>query len=108
MRTVLLGLLGLALAVTVGLGVHLVTRSTISLPVVRLEPAPALAPPAATTKETPTGRTENESVPRTEPQPTAGTGTETGDDNSGRGRGRGRSGGDARSNSGSGGGGGDD
>ena len=35
MRTVLLGLLGLALAVTVGLGVHLLTRSTISLPVVQ-------------------------------------------------------------------------
>ena len=56
MRTLLLGLLGLALAVAVGLGVHLITRSTISLPVVRLEPAPALAPPAATTKETTTGR----------------------------------------------------
>ena len=49
MRTVLLGLLGLVLAVTVGFGVHLLTRGTISLPVVRLEPAPALAPPAATT-----------------------------------------------------------
>ena len=106
MRTVLLGLLGLALAVIVGLGVHLLTRSTISLPVVRLEPAPALAPPAATTKdptdETTTGRTGTgtESEPRTASQPASGTGTETGDDNSGRGRGRGRSGG----NSGSGGG----
>ena len=108
MRTLLLGLLGLALAVTVGLGVHLITRSTISLPVVRLEPSPALAPPAATTKETTTGRTEIESEPRTESQPTAGTGTATGDDNSGRGRGRGRSGGESGSNSGSGGGGDDD
>ncbi len=60
MRTVLLGLLGLVLAVTVGLGVHLVTRSTISLPVVRLEPAPALAPPAATTTDgTTTQRTDD-------------------------------------------------
>jgi hypothetical protein len=50
-RTITLGLLGLVLAVAVGLGVHLVTRETISLPVVRLSPAPALAPPAATTQE---------------------------------------------------------
>ena len=106
MRTMLLGLLGLALAVVVGLGVHLLTRSTISLPVVRLDPAPALAPPAATTKVTTAGRTETEteSEPRTSSQPAAGTGTETGDDDSGRGRGRGRSGG----SSGSGGGGDDD
>ena len=61
MRTVLLGLLGLVLAVTVGLGVHLLTRGTISLPVVRLEPAPALAPPAATTtNRTTSDRTETE------------------------------------------------
>ena len=43
MRTVLLGLLGLALAVAVGLGVHLITRSTISLPVVQLEQPPPVA-----------------------------------------------------------------
>ena len=72
MRTVLLGLLGLALAVTVGLGVHLLTRSTISLPVVRLEPAPALAPPAATTKETTTtARTETEAETATQEPPAA-------------------------------------
>jgi len=101
MRTVLLGLLGLVLAVTVGLGVHLLTRSTISLPVVRLEPAPALAPPAATTKETTTGHTEPEAETTTQESPAAtGASTETGDDNSGRGRGRGGSG----SNSGRGGG----
>jgi uncharacterized membrane protein YgcG len=110
MRTVLLGLLGLVLAVTVGLSVHLVTRSTISLPVVQLEPAPALAPPAATTiDERTTGRTETEaeteSEPENEPTPAApSVQTETDDDNSGRGRGRGRSGGDSGSNSGRGGG----
>ena len=43
MRTVLLGLLGLVLAVAVGFGVHLVTRDTISLPVVRLDAPPAPA-----------------------------------------------------------------
>ena len=55
MRTVLLGLLGLALAVAVGFGVHLVTRSTISLPVVQLEQPPLGA--AATTVTTTTLRT---------------------------------------------------
>ena len=72
MRTVLLGLLGLVLAVTVGLGVHLVTRSTISLPVVQLEPAPALAPPAATTTDRTTterGETETETEARTTQPP---------------------------------------
>jgi hypothetical protein len=59
MRTGLLGLLGLVLAVAVGLGVHVLTRDTISLPVVQLEPAPALAPRAATTtaRRTTTERT---------------------------------------------------
>jgi hypothetical protein len=84
MRTVVLGLLGLALAVAVGFGVHLITRGTISLPAVRLE-QPAPAPPRSTT----THRTTTE------------TGT---DDSSGRGRGRGRSGGDSGGNSGRGGG----
>lgn len=89
MRTVALGLLGLALAVAVGFGVHLITRGTISLPVVRLE-QPA---PATTTQPTTTETTER------------GTTTETGtDDSSGRGRGRGRSGGDSGGNSGPGGG----
>jgi uncharacterized membrane protein YgcG len=84
MRTVVLGLLGLVLAVAVGFGVHLITRGTISLPVVRLE-QPAPAPPLSTT----TQRTTTE------------TGT---DDSSGRGRSRGRSGGDSGGNSGPGGG----
>ncbi len=115
MRTVLLGLLGLVLAVTVGLGVHLVTRSTISLPVVQLEPAPALAPAAATTTvttttgEKTTERTETgdetESVAPAAPAPaTSSQEVETEDDGSGRGRGRGRSGGDGEDNSGKGGG----
>ena len=115
MRTVLLGLLGLVLAVTVGLGVHLITRSTISLPVVQLEPAPALAPPAATTTddtttdETTTGQIETERetnplVPTEQTPATPSIETETDEDNSGRGRGRGRSDGDSGSNSGPGGG----
>ena len=88
MRTAALGLLGLVLAVAVGFGVHLITRGTISLPVVRLEqPAPA-------TTTQPTAETTDR-----------GTTTETGtDDSSGRGRGRGRSGGDSGGNSGPGGG----
>ena len=49
MRTVLLGLLGLALAVAVGFGVHLITRSTISLPVVQLEQPPPVPPRVTTT-----------------------------------------------------------
>ena len=48
MRTAALGLLGLLLAVAVGYGVHLITRDTISLPVVQLEQPALLAPPAAT------------------------------------------------------------
>lgn len=86
MRTVLLGLVGLALAVAVGFGVHFVTRGTISLPVVRLE-QPAPEPPRATTT---TDRTT-----------TATTEVETEDSS---GRGRGRSGGDSGGNSGPGGG----
>ena len=52
MRTAALGLLGLVLAVVVGYGVHLITRGTISLPVVQLEQPAPLAPPAATTHRT--------------------------------------------------------
>jgi len=87
MRTVALGLLGLALAVAVGFGVHLITRATISLPVVRLE-QPA---PATTTQPTTTETTER------------GTSTDAETDDSS-GRGRGRSGGDSGGNSGPGGG----
>ena len=86
MRTVLLGLLGLVLAVAVGFGVHLITRNTISLPVVRLE-QPSPAPPRVTTTQPATTSRETET-----------------DDSSGRGRGRGRSGGDSGGNSGPGGG----
>ena len=80
MRTLLLGALGLVLAVAVGIGIHLVTRDTIALPVVRLEQQGSLAPPrAATTTGATTAGT------------TSGASTETGeDDGSGRGRGRGR------------------
>lgn len=93
MRTVLLGLLGLVLAVAVGFGVHVVTRGTISLPVVQLERGAPLAPSPATTEPATTGGATTE----TEAE------TETDDDGSGRGRGRGRSGGDSGGNSGSGG-----
>ena len=48
-RTVLLGTLGLVLAVATGLAVHLLTRETIALPVVRLEQDAGLAPVRATT-----------------------------------------------------------
>ncbi len=79
-RTLLLGALGLVLAVALGLGVHLLTRDTVANPVVRLESDPGLAPAVATTVVT-TATTADE--------------TET-DDDSGRGRGRnrGRGGGD--------------
>ena len=84
-RTLLLGALGLALAVTLGLGVHVLTRDTVARPVVRLEQGPALAPPATTTTLVTTTR-----APRTdEPETDTTTGTET-DDDSGRGRGRNR------------------
>ncbi len=52
MRTVALGLLGLALAVAVGFGVHLITRGTISLPVVQLEQPRARRPTRLTTQTT--------------------------------------------------------
>jgi uncharacterized membrane protein YgcG len=117
-RTVLLGLLGLVLAVAVGFGVHLVTRSTIALPVVQLEPPRAPATTATTTERTTSERTTTEDAKETEPAgPPVSTEdrerearTETDDDgSSGRGRGRGRSGGDSGGdNSGPGGGGDDD
>ncbi|HUQ22313.1 MAG TPA: hypothetical protein VM049_04800 [Gaiellaceae bacterium] len=95
MRTFLLGLLGLVLSVAVGFGVHLITRGTISLPVVRVEqPAPALPDGAKpTTQRTITATS-------TEHRTTTETGTE---DSSGRGRGRGGSD-DSGGNSGRGGG----
>ena len=93
MRTAALGLIGLVLAVAVGLGVHLITRETISLPVVKLEQPARLAPPAATTvTRTTTAKTETEGTTtednRTETDDDSGSGS------SGKGRGRGRSGGD--------------
>ena len=84
-RTLLLGALGLALAVALGFGVHLLTRDTVANPVVRVERDVPLAPVTTT-------------VVTTAPPTTGGTSTdetETGDDSGrGRGRGRGRSGGD--------------
>ena len=78
-RTLVLGTLGLVLAVALGLGVHLLTRETVANPVVRLERDPGLVP-VVTTVVTTTATTDE---------------MET-DDDSGRGRGRnrGRGGGD--------------
>lgn len=105
-RTILLGLLGLALAAAVGFGVHLVTRSTIALPVVQLEPprAPVATGPTSTdrttearisTEDVGTGRETTSGPVSTAGSPVTTTAVET-EDNSGegRGRGRGRSGGE--------------
>ncbi len=62
-RTVLLGTLGLVLAVATGLAVHLLTRETIALPVVSLEQDAGLAPVRATTA----GRTTTVRVTTTAP-----------------------------------------
>ena len=98
MRTAALGLLGLVLAVAVGYGVHLITRDTISLPVVQLQQPAQLAPPAATsTARTTTAETQTETETETGGTTTEDRGTETEDNSgsgsSGRGRGRGRGGG---------------
>ena len=104
MRTAALGLLGLLLAVVVGYGVHLVTRETISLPVVQLEQPALLAPPGATSAARTT--TAKTTTAKTTTAKTATTGTtiedrggtrtddNSGSGSSGKGRGRGRSGGD--------------
>ena len=113
-RTLLLGALGLVLAVATGLAVHLLTRETIALPVVRLEQDAGLAP-APTTTATIHRRTSTERVTTTAPATTrppatpapAATPTDdeteteaetednsgSGSDGSGQGRGRGRGGG---------------
>ena len=93
MRTAALGLIGLVLAVAVGFGVHLITRDTISLPVVQLGQPEQLAPPAATTvTRTRTAKTETDATTtedhRTETDDNSGSGS------SGKGRGRGRGGSD--------------
>ncbi len=95
MRTVVLGLLGLVLAAAIGVGIHLVTRETIALPVVRLEQGAQLAPTTAT--ETTTGTTtteiETETENETKTDDNSGSGSDnsgSGSDDSGRGRGRGR------------------
>lgn len=88
-RTLVLGALGLALAVVLGLGVHLLTRDTVARPVVRLEQGPALAPPVTTTTTTVASTARSTTIDEAE--------TETDDDDDsgrGRGRGRGRGGGD--------------
>jgi hypothetical protein len=79
-RTVVLAALGLALAVVLGLGVHVLTRDTVARPVVRLEQGPSLAPATTTTvvTTTTTGETETDETESED------------DDGSGRGRGRNR------------------
>lgn len=99
-RVVALGLLGLVLAVAVGLGIHGLTRDTIALPVVRLEQGSSLAPPAARARSTPpatTGATTKGATTTGGTTRTTGETedrTETDDSDSGRGRGRGRGGDD--------------
>ncbi len=119
MRTLLLGALGLVLAVATGLAVHLVTRETISLPVVKLEQGGGLAPATAHRRATPTRaatttrattaspaatttRAKAVTTTRSVPAGTSGDRSPETEDNSGpgsansgpgRGRGRGRSGG---------------
>ena len=51
-QLLLLGALGLVLAVATGLAVHLLTRETIALPVVKLETGDGLAPAAARERTT--------------------------------------------------------
>jgi hypothetical protein len=85
-RTLVLGLLGLAAAIAIGVGIHLVTRDTIALPVVRLEQGASLVPRTASTT----------TVTQPRGTSTTTTGTATDEDGSGRGRGhnRGRGGDD--------------
>jgi hypothetical protein len=105
-RLLALGLLGLVLAVAVGLGIHAVTRETIALPVVRLEQGASLAPPTArvsvptarTRRSTSDATTTTTAPAPTGPATTASTETtgedDSGSSGSGRGRGRGRGGDD--------------
>ena len=114
-RTLLLGALGLVLAVATGLGVHLLTRDTIALPVVKLEQDAGLAPtsarrPPRTRSVPPTAQTSSArrtTAAATTARPVTtdvdGGATDTddnsgpgSDDSGGRGRGRGRGGDDGR------------
>lgn len=116
----LFGVLGVVLAVATGLGVHLLTRETIALPVVKLERGDGLAPAAAradattarartTTARRSTATTSTRAstrrttVPEAPALPTTvdspgpgenagpGENSGSGSEDSGRGRGRGRS-----------------
>ena len=89
MRTAALGLIGLILAIAVGFGVHLITRDTISLPVVQLEQPRPLAPPAATVGRTTTTRptTTIRTTATTETEPEIEDNSGPGSSGSGRGRG---------------------
>lgn len=115
-QLLLLGALGLVLAIATGLAVHVLTRETIALPVVKLEQGDGLAPAGARAARTATTTTTvRRTTPRTSTAattarastprststaeralPTTLDDVETdhnsgsGSDNSGRGRGRGR------------------
>ncbi|MCP9486821.1 MAG: hypothetical protein MSC30_13245 [Gaiellaceae bacterium MAG52_C11] len=99
-RLLALGLLGLVVAVAVGLGIHALTRETIALPVVKLEQGTSLAPPAARARNTPprtTGAATTSATTTTTGSTTTGSTAEDDSDSDsgrGRGRGRGRGGGD--------------
>jgi hypothetical protein len=91
---VLVGLVGLFGAASIGYAAYVVSRDTVGAPVTKVKFSPnELAPPRTT-------RTGTEPAPPPPPPPPTSTARDD-DDNSGRGRGRGRSGGD---NSGKGGG----
>ncbi len=113
-QLLLLGALGLVLAIATGLAVHVLTRETIALPVVKLEQGDGLAPAgaraaptttttvrrttprkstAATTARASTPRitsTAERALPTTHDDVETDHNSGSGSDNSGRGRGRGR------------------
>jgi hypothetical protein len=103
-RVLALGFLGLVLAVAVGLGIHVLTRETIALPVVRLEQGASLAPAAARAPQAPPITTRTGTTTGTTNGATTTTGSTDeradednsgpGSNNSGQGRGRGRGGDD--------------
>jgi hypothetical protein len=94
---VLVGLVGLFGAASIGYAAYIVSRDTVGVPVTKVKLSPNELAPARTTP------TVTEPAPPPPPPPPPPTTTGSDDDGSGRGRGRGRG-----DNSGKGGGGDDD